>query len=283
MSGLAELSLRSTIRLRRGVEMPIFGLGTWLAEGGVSGESVVAALDAGYRLIDTASAYENEEEVGAALRERDRTSFFIVTKVKGADFGRANCLAALDASLHKLGVDSLDLWLMHGPGGGRVVETWKAMLEARDAGKVRAVGVTSFGAAQLAGLAASGCELPEVNQIELHLWNHQRETVDFCRSSGIAIMAFCPLARAKRFGETALARLAAEAGVSEAHLALRWLVHKGHIAIPKSTNAQRISENALALDVQLTDEMLAVMEDLDEQFFASKAAFEMMLPWDNLA
>ena len=137
-----QLSLRSTLRLRSGIEMPNFGLGTYLSKPGDCFKAVTAALAHGYTLIDTAAMYANENDVGDALRASSKEHIFVVSKLMPEDHGREKTLAAIDLTLEKLGVEQLDLWLMHTPSGGRVVETWQAMLEARDSGKCRGASQT---------------------------------------------------------------------------------------------------------------------------------------------
>ena len=276
------LSLDSRVKLRRGTEMPLFGLGTWLSEGdGTCHAAVRVALEHGYNLIDTATMYKNEHDVGAAVRESGKRPF-IVSKLAPEDHGREKTLAALDRTLADLGVDVLDLWLMHSPSGGSVVETWQTMLECRDAGKVRAVGVSNTGPAQLEGLKAAGLEAPEVDQFELHVWNQQKEAVAYCRANGILVMSYCPLARCKLFGSTALAKLAEDAGRSEAQLCIRWLLQSGFVTIPKSTSTARIQANADVFDWSLTPEQMAQMDALDQTFFASNAVKAMWTPWEEV-
>ena len=300
-------SIDSTVKLRSGIEMPIFGLGTWLSEGtGECLRACTAALDYGYNLIDTATMYENEHDVGAALSASPRgKEIFVVTKLKGADHGREKALAAIDTSLAKLQRKQVDLWLMHNPDGGSVVETWKAMLEAKAAGKVRAVGVSNFGVKQLQALKAAGLEVPEVNQIELHCWLQQRPMVEYCRAEGIVVMSYCPLARCKIFGETDLAKHAAAWGKTEAQCALRWLLQRGLITIPKSSNAERVKQNAV-FDFELTEcapataptpiapsrptvlplalrrEQMTAMDALDQGFKASRSVNSMDRPWEEV-
>jgi diketogulonate reductase-like aldo/keto reductase len=233
---------------------------------------------------DTATMYKNESEIGVVLGEIDalvRQSTFIVSKLQPQDHGREQVHSAIDRTLDALGTKTLDLWLMHSPSGGRVVETWKAMLEAREAGKVRACGVSNFGVAQLMALKAAGCEMPEVNQFELHVWNQQRPTVEYCQRESIAIMSFCPLARCKLFGQTKLAEIATQTGQSEARLAIRWLMQNKMITIPKSVNPQRIASNA-AFDFELSEEQMQAINNLDERFLASNACKAMDLPWEEV-
>jgi diketogulonate reductase-like aldo/keto reductase len=277
------LTLRSTLALRGGGQLPVFGLGTWLATAGEARAAVAEALRQGYALIDTATMYGNEAEVGSAIAQAGLPRPFVVTKLQPQDHGREAALAAAARSSAALG-GAPDVYLMHSPSGGRVVETWRAMLEAKAAGLVRAVGVSNFGMAQLRALAAAGLEAPEVNQIELHCFLQQRETVAYCAQQGIAVMAFCPLARCKRFGGGGeLAALAAAAGRSEAAVMLRWALQKGYCAIPKSTNAARIRENAGALDFELSAADMARLDALDEGFAASNAQLAMKTPWEEVA
>ena len=145
------------------------------------------------------------------------------------------------------------------------------------------MGVSNAGPAQIEGLRAAGCELPEVNQFELHVWNQQREAVEFCRNNGIVVMSYCPLARCKLFGQTGLARLAEKLGKSEAQLCIRWLLERGFVTIPKSTNADRIRENADVFDWALTEEELAEMDALNQDFLASNAVKAMWTPWEEVA
>lgn len=279
------LSLSSTIPLRRGARLPLYGLGTWLSDSNAARDAVAAALQTGYRLIDTAAYYNNEGECGEGLRLSSipRSDVFIVSKLKPDDHGREATLAAAARSRDLLGVDAIDLFLIHNPSGGRVVETWRAMLEARDAGLVRAVGVSNFGIEQLRGLAAAGLEAPEVLQVELHCWYRQRELVEYCCAEKIAIMAFCPLARAKHFAKTPLAALAVELGRSEADVCLRWCVQQGFCTIPKSVSAERIRANAAIFDFSLDDAALARIGALDSGLNVSMATLAQDKPWAEVA
>jgi diketogulonate reductase-like aldo/keto reductase len=284
MSQAQPLTLRSTLPLRGGGKLPVLGLGTWLAAAGGEARCAVAeALRQGYALIDTAAMYQNEAEVGSAIAQSGLPRPFVVTKLQPQEHGREAALAAAARSAAALG-GAPDLYLMHSPSGGRVVETWRAMLEAKAAGTVRACGVSNFGAAQLAALAAAGLEAPEVNQVELHVFLQQRETAAYCAAQGIAVMAFCPLARCKKFGGGGeLAAVAAAAGRSEAATMLRWALQRGLCVIPKSTNAARIRENAGALDFELSAGDMARLDALDEGFAVSKAQEAMQRPWEEVA
>ena len=225
---------------------------------------------------------QNEADVGAALKEANVEEIYIVSKLQPSDHGRENTVQAIDRTLADLKVAKLDLWFMHSPNGGKVVEMWKAMLEARDAGKVTSVGVSNVGPAQIEGLRAAGCELPEVNQFELHVWNQQKEAVEYCRENGIVVMSYCPLARCKLFGQTSLAELSEKLGKSEAQLCIRWLLEHEFVTIPKSTSEDRIKANADVFDWALTKEQRAEMDALDQSFLASNAVKAMWKPWEEV-
>ena len=239
-----DLSLSSLVTLRDGVKMPMFGLGTYLSEmGGECLEACTAALGMGYVMLDTANMYNNEAEVGASLAGRDRSDVFIVTKHSG-EHGRASTLAAIDESLNKLGLEYVDLYLIHNPKGGKCLETWQAMLDIKASGKARAVGVSNFGLKHLKGIKEAGLELPEVNQIELHCWLQQKELTAYCEHEKITVMGYCPLARTKRFKDSALLSIAELLGKTEAQIAIRWSIQSGFITIPNSSTASRIAQNA---------------------------------------
>jgi diketogulonate reductase-like aldo/keto reductase len=306
MDRASDLDLSTTITLRSGVQIPLFGLGTWLS--GNNGECAVAvraALDAGYRLIDSAQMYGNEADVGKAVisynadnnadnnagssagssaADRPAARPFVVTKLKGDAHEAGGVRRALQRSLQLLQMDAVDLFLIHGPGGGRCVDTWREMLACRDEGLARAVGVSNFGIAHIQGLEAAGLELPEVNQIELHVWKQQRPAVEFLREKGIAVMGYCPLARCKRFGETRLKEIAEARGVHEASLCIRWSLEAGVVTIPKSSSPERIASNARVLQMApFTPEEKAILAEIDEGFCASNAVKSMDLPWEEVA
>lgn len=293
MDRASDLDLSTTITLRSGVQIPLFGLGTWLS--GNNGEcevAVRAALDAGYRLIDSAQMYGNEADVGKAVRQwsadsadsADSARPFVVTKLKGDAHEAGGVRRALQRSLQLLQMDAVDLFLIHGPSGGRCVETWREMLACRDEGLARAVGVSNFGIAHIQGLEAAGLELPEVNQIELHVWKQQRPAVEFLREKGIAVMGYCPLARCKKFGQTRLKEIAEARGVHEASLCIRWSLEHGVVTIPKSSSPERIASNARVLQMApFTLEEKAILAEIDEGFCASNSVKSMDLPWEEVA
>mmetsp|Transcript_166204 Transcript_166204/g.294360 ORF Transcript_166204/g.294360 Transcript_166204/m.294360 type:complete len:232 (+) Transcript_166204:2-697(+) len=213
-----------------------------------------------------------------------RGDIFLVTKLLSRDHGSARVVPALRASLRRLGVEYVDLYLMHSPRGGFVLETWDAMLQARDAGLTRAVGVSNFGVEQLEGLKAAGRELPEVNQIECHPWLQQQACAAWCAKERIAVMAYSPLARGKFFGRTALTKIAKRLACSEAEVAIRWSLMKGFVVIPKSSSLERIQQNMSALLAPPLDaDVMAEMGTLDEGRQSCPASDAMTIKWERVA
>ena len=292
------LALGDTLRLRRGFNMPRFGLGTWLSQNnGEARAACTAALAAGYPMIDTAQFYGNEADVGAAVAAvADAAAAaaagdapptrrpFIVTKLKGDAHEKGSVTRALKRSLQLLQLAQVDLFLVHSPRGMRCVDTWREMLACRDAGLAASVGVSNFGRAHIEGLVAAGLELPEVNQIELHPWLQQTEFRAWMQEHGIAVMGYCPLARCKQFGKTpALTAVAEARGVSEAAVCIRWSLEEGAITIPKSSNPERISQNAQVFAMApFTEEEKAALRTCDCGFKASSSVNAQDEPWDTV-
>ena len=284
------MKMNTTCTLRHGLKMPIFGLGTWLsANNGEAANAAKHALNLGYKLIDTAQMYGNEGDIGIAIKqwkEENPTLAppFVVTKLKGDAHEQGSVTRSLQRSLQLLQMESVDLFLIHSPSGGRCVDTWKEMLKCRDQGLAKAVGVSNFGVAQLQGLLDAGLELPEVNQIELHVWLQQQDTRAWMTNNEIAAMGYCPLARCKQFGTTEAARMAESRNISEALIAIRWSVEQGIITIPKSSNVERLAQNASVFDLDpLTEEEKKQLNKCDCGFKASNSVNSMELPWEEVS
>jgi diketogulonate reductase-like aldo/keto reductase len=272
--------------------MPCFGLGTFRAEGTGCYDACLAALRAGYRLIDTAALYGNEDQVGAAvgqfLAEQTavtRGDLFIVTKLHWDSHGGDAAASKVDEALARMNLAYVDLFLIHSPKGKRIVETYKALQAVKATGKIRALGVSNFGVQQLQALmAVDGVDLPSVNQIELHLWLHQTELTTFCKANGIVVMAYCPFARCQQFGKTPLAELAAKLQTTEAALCNYWVIKNGFVTIPKSTSASRVVENITAVsDLKLTVADSLLLEQFNLNFVCSLAQAAQNLPWEEVA
>ncbi len=253
--------------IKRGVLMPRFGLGVFRAlPGDEVYNSIRWALDMGYRLIDTAAMYENEEDVGRAVRDSGlpREDIFVTTKLWIDDFDDAK--SALEASLKRLGMDYVDLYLMHWPGTdeSRRLRAWEAMLEQGSSGKIRACGVSNFMQDQLEQLMAGVGEVPANNQIELHPWHQQRELRKFCEAKGISVTSWGPIFRGHISEVPVMAEIGEKYGKSAAQATLRWHIQQGDInLIPKSVHKERIEQNMQIFDFELSEEDMAIIDAMD--------------------
>lgn len=255
-----------TFTLHNGIEMPYLGLGVYLADDGDEVINAVKwAIEAGYRHIDTAAAYNNEEGVGKGIVESGiaRDSIWVTSKVWNSDQGYESTLQAFEDSLDRLGMDYLDLYLIHWPVEGMYKETWRAMERLYDEGKVRAIGVSNFLEHQLRDLLDSAEIVPMVNQMEFHPYLVQQELLDFCKSKRIQYEAWSPLMQGNLFGKKEFKELAAKYGKSEAQVVLRWNLQKGVITIPKSVNKDHIQSNADLFDFNLSEEEIHFLDHLD--------------------
>lgn len=270
-------SLQDTVPLRvadgvQPVNIPQFGLGVYESEGEDCYNSVLWALKAGYRLIDSAEWYDNEEESGRAIRDfmkqsgTPRSEIFYTTKLmqnRGYDHVRR----AIKKSLKLAGMDYLDLYLIHGPQPNEKMrlESWRAIEDAVAEGTIRAAGVSNFGIKHLEQLYSAGLKVPiALNQIDLHPFMRRDELVDFCRSKGIVMEAWGPLVRGMRFKHPALVALGKKHNKSPAQILLRWGLQKDYVVIPKSIKKQRVEENKEVFDFELSEEDMQSLENLDE-------------------
>ena len=246
--------------------MPALGFGTYqLRPGKTTKEAVLIALDAGYRHIDTATIYRNEADVGAAIRESGipREEIWVTTKLWNADH-RAP-LEALRASLDRLQLEQVDLWLMHWPTPQRLT-SWKHMVQARDEGLAASIGVSNFLTGHLTELHAASDVVPAVNQIELSpfLLGTRADTVRQCREHGIAIEAYSPLTKGARLNDPVLVEIAAAHGVSTAQVLLRWCLQHGFVTLPRSSNPDRIRTNLDLDGFELSTSDMERLDALDE-------------------
>lgn len=258
-------SISDKIELNNGVQIPWFGLGVWQSKEGREVEHAVkAALQTGYRLIDTAAVYGNEEGVGRAVKESgiDRGEIFITTKVWNTDQGYDSTLRAFEASRRRLGLDVVDLYLVHWPVAGKYKDTYRALERLYRDGQVRAIGVSNFQVHHLEDLLQTCEVVPAVNQVEFHPLLTQRQLRAFCDKSNIKLQAWSPLMQGN-LDVTLLNELAEKYFKTPAQIVLRWDLQHGVLTIPKSVKAERIKENADIFDFELTETEMASIDELD--------------------
>ncbi|MGX1928125.1 aldo/keto reductase [Flagellimonas sp. 2504JD4-2] len=259
--------LQGTFELNNGVQMPYFGLGVYLSkDGNEVVKAVKEALNHGYRHIDTASIYNNGTGVGVGIKESqvDREDVFVVSKVWNSDQGYDATLKAFDASLERLGLDYLDLYLIHWPKGEKSKDTWKAMERLYEEKRVRAIGVSNFMQHHLEDLLTEASIIPMVNQMEFHPYLVQQDLIEFCHGKGIQYEAWSPMMQGNIFDIPELKDLANKYQKTVAQIVLRWDLQKGVITIPKSSKKERIISNADIFEFELQEEDIKLMDGLDK-------------------
>ena len=245
-----------------GSRLPMLGLGVWqVPDGPACVNAVRWALELGYRHIDTAQAYGNEASVGRALRDSGipRDEVFITTKFYPA---HKDPVAEAEQSLRRLGVDQVDLYIVHWPGGGPLW-AWPGMERARDRGLARSIGVSNYSARELQQVIAAGAMVPAVNQVQFSAVQYRRALLEACLRSGVVLEAYSPLGTGRHLSNKVVAEVATRVGRTPAQVLLRWCVQHGVPVIPKSTHRERISENARIFDFALSDEDMARLDALD--------------------
>jgi diketogulonate reductase-like aldo/keto reductase len=255
------------IPLTSGAQIPQVGLGVYQSTpGAATRDAVTAALELGYRHIDTARIYQNEADVGAAIKASSvpRDQVFVTTKLWNDDHGYDEALRALDASLERLGFDYVDLYLIHWPVPDRRRESWRALERAFADGRARAIGVSNYLVQHLRELLGEAKVMPHVNQIELSPFLQRRDTRELCRKHGIVIEAYSPLTRGDRLAHPTVVALARAAGRTPAQVLLRWGIQHGCVVLPKSNRRDRISENAAVFDFALDAKAMATLDGLEE-------------------
>ncbi|MDO8951844.1 MAG: aldo/keto reductase [Draconibacterium sp.] len=261
------MDISSKVKLNNGVEMPWFGLGVFLSKEGSEVENAVkTALANGYISIDTAAIYQNERGVGKAIKESGvpREDIFLTSKVWNTDQGYKTTLAAFDKSLEKLQTDYLDLYLIHWPKGKRSVETWKALEEIYEKGRVKAIGISNFLVHHLEEFLPECKITPAVNQVEFHPELIQPDLLAYCQKRGIQLEAWSPIMKGRVNEVPLMQELAAKYGKTPVHVVLRWDIQKGVVTIPKSVTPERIISNADIFDFELSEEDMAKIDKLDK-------------------
>ncbi len=264
MNEITDIKGRFT--LRNGIEMPYLGLGVWQTQDGQEVINAVKwALEGGYRHIDTAAIYENEVGVGEGIKQSGvpREEVFLVSKVWNTDQGYDSTLRAFEASLSKLGTDYLDLYLIHWPVKGQYNETWKALETLYREKKIRAIGVSNFLRHHLEDLMGTAEIIPMVNQMEFHPYLVQQGLLDYCREHEIQYEAWSPLMQGNVFKDSTIKQMAERYKKTIAQIALRWDLQKGVVTIPKSSNKDRILQNASLFDFELSEKDMETLDRLD--------------------
>ena len=276
--------LNETYTLSNGVEIPKLGLGTWFIDDDKATDAVRQAISIGYRNIDTAQAYGNERGVGEGVRTSgvDRDELFVSTKLAAEIKDHPGALAAIDESLDKLGLDYVDLMLIHSPQpwgdfrGGDYAEgnlaAWRALEEAHRAGKIRALGVSNFLQADLENILQHGTVTPHVNQILVHAGNTPSDLIDYCQSKNIAVEAYSPIAHGEILKNQDLAAIAERYCVSVPQLCIRYTLQLGTVSLPKTANPDHMRSNA-QVDFEISDQDMDALRHLDEKNYGDHAAF----------
>jgi diketogulonate reductase-like aldo/keto reductase len=261
--------------LADGNQIPLLGLGVWQVPDGRTCEDAVRwALEAGYRHIDTAQAYRNERSVGRALREvgLPREEVFVTTKFYP---GHRDPEAEVQRSLERLGVDTVDLYIVHWPQGGPTW-AWDGMQRAQKQGYARSIGVSNFSVADLDAVLAEAEVPPVVNQVQFSPFEFRRGLLDGCDRRGVALEAYSPLGTGRHLRDRKVARVAERLGRTPAQVLIRWALQRDVIVLPKSTHQERIEENAQVFDFQLSDEDMRTLDDLDRTGGTDRALEQ---PW----
>jgi diketogulonate reductase-like aldo/keto reductase len=254
--------------LNNGTKMPMVGLGVYDMHGPVLEKAIETALETGYRLIDTAAMYGNEQEVGRACRRStlNRDEIFITTKVNNSDQGYDSTLRAFDSSLNKLQMDYVDLYLIHWPVKGKRKATWEALEHLYRSKRVRAIGVANYLIPFLEEIKSYSTVLPAVNQVEFTPFVYSRPLLDYCASTGIQLQAYSPIARGHKNKDPKLLQIAKKYHRTPAQIMLRWCVQHDVSPIPKSSNQSRQQENLNIFDFAISKEDMELMDEFNEDY-----------------
>jgi len=267
-----KISIESRVKLNNGVEMPYLGLGVYLAAAGREVQQAMKhALQIGYRLFDTASIYENESDVGKVIRESSipRQDIFVTTKLWNSDHGYDKSIKAFHRSLERLGLEYIDLYLIHWPVEGLRRESWRALESLMDTGKCRAIGVSNYLIPHLEELLGYAKVIPMVNQVEFSPFLYLKDLLHFCQLHHIQLESYSPLTRGKKFKHPLLQELSAKYQKTPAQILIRWNLQHHVVVIPKSSHPKRIEENAAVFDFSISPEDMRSLDQLDENYRVS--------------
>ena len=270
--GIGGIVLDNTVFLNTNREMPLLGLGVYKATGENEAESaIISAVESGYRLIDTASVYKNEENVGRGIASCGipRNELFITTKVWNTAQRLGDIQGAFERSLDRLKLDYVDLYLIHWPVPGCYLSTWKVLEEIQKSGRALSIGVSNFEIRHLEELEANSGIIPAVNQIECHPLCYPKELIDYCQNKGIQVQAYAPLARGAYLDNDVMCVLGTKYAHPPAQIGLRWATQKGISVIPKSVHPDRIRSNGNIFDFTIEQEDMDLIDTLNENFHSS--------------
>lgn len=265
----SKLTLKSVVNLYNGINMPVVGVGTWkILPNSSASKAVGLALKNGYRSIDTARIYLNEKGVGKAIKNSGipREEIFVATKLWNSDQGIEKTQKAFDKSLKRLGLDYVDLYLMHWPVTDKRIESWQEMIKIYKSGRAKAIGVCNFTEEHLAELIEQTKIPPMVNQVEFHPFLYQKLLKDYCSEHHIILEAYSPLAHGKRIQHPVLSEIAAKHAKHTAQIMLRWSLQLGNVIIPKSTREGRIKDNIDIFDFELDSDDMSKISDLNKNY-----------------
>ncbi len=264
-----DLKINSRKKLNNGTEIPVLGFGTYRLTGEKQvKEAVTAALETGYRLIDTAQMYENEEYVGEAIRESGipREEIFLTTKLDNDQHGFDKAKKSFDKSMDRLRLGYIDLFLIHWPIEGLRVESWRALVDIYNQGGAKTIGVSNYTIRHLKELFANSDVKPSINQVEFNPFNFQNDLLFFCKEEGIHIEGYTPLSRANKFKNKTIQEISRNYSRSPARVMLRWAIQHNVIPLPKSSHSDRIKENAGIFDFSIDENDMEKLDSLNENY-----------------
>ncbi|HVX25366.1 MAG TPA: aldo/keto reductase [Parafilimonas sp.] len=264
--------------LNNGMQMPLLGLGAWDMYGKEAEQAVLNALEIGYRLIDTATLYQNEKEIGNAVRKSGipRNEIFVTTKVANTKQGYDSTLKAFDESMKILNIDYIDLYLVHWPIKGKRKDTWKALEYLYNNKQVKAIGVANYLLPFLKELETYSSIIPVVDQMEFSPWLYLKDELQYCRQHNVQLQSYSPLTRGQKFNDERLQQLCKKYDKTPAQIILRWNIQHGISTIPKSSNKKRLQENFDIFDFSISKEDIEFMDSFNENFRVVENPMEML-------